>query len=127
MQSFHLNFEKFETEPEVVVLFKLLSTFGPLPDALVKHVNDEEAGKLLNGLWQALRENEIKGHFAEWPENLFSNLNVEAKKLILRMTNLDPARRAPISDIITDAYWNGMRRHENSLALMGQQGAEFST
>ncbi|KUJ14050.1 uncharacterized protein LY89DRAFT_687322 [Mollisia scopiformis] len=28
------------------------------------------------------------------------------QKLILRMTNLDPAKRALMSDIIMDPYWN---------------------
>jgi hypothetical protein len=43
----HLDFAELDTEPEVVVLFKLLSTFGPLPDALVWHVGNTKAGELL--------------------------------------------------------------------------------
>jgi hypothetical protein len=87
-----------------VVLFKLLSTFGPLPDALVKHVNNDEARELLTGLWQAIRENGLHEDFAEWSEDEFPNLDDGAKRLILRMTDLDPAKRAQISDIVTDAY-----------------------
>lgn len=104
MQSFHFDFEELDTEPEVVVLFKLLSTFGPLPDALTKHIDDLKAGELSADLWQVIRENEVKGGFAQWSEDDFPNLNDEAKRIILRMANLDPARRAPISDIITDTY-----------------------
>ncbi|KAF2790762.1 calcium/calmodulin dependent protein kinase-like protein [Melanomma pulvis-pyrius CBS 109.77] len=106
VQSFYLNFDEVEAEPEMVVLFKLLSTFGPLPDALVKHVNEEKAGQVLTELWQVIIENQVNGDFADWSEDVFPNLDDEAKRLLLRMTNLDPARRAPISDIITDTYWN---------------------
>jgi hypothetical protein len=90
-----------------VILFKLLSAFGPLPDALVKHVNDEEAAALLKGLWQAIAEDdELNETFEQWSEEMFPNLDNEAKRLILRMTNLDPAKRASMSNIIMDSYWN---------------------
>jgi hypothetical protein len=46
----HFDFAELDTEPEVVVLFKLLSTFGPLPGELIKHVDDANAGKLLTDL-----------------------------------------------------------------------------
>jgi hypothetical protein len=35
---------------------------------------------------------------------MFPNLDNEAKRLILRITNLDPAKRALMSDIIKDPY-----------------------
>jgi hypothetical protein len=89
-----------------VVLYKLLATFGPLPDALVKHINDDEAGELLQGLWQAVVENEPYEAFEQWSEEKFPNLDNEAKRLILRMTNLAPAKRALMSDIMMDPYWN---------------------
>ncbi|OCL11112.1 putative serine/threonine protein kinase [Glonium stellatum] len=106
VQCFHPNFDELETEPEPVILFKLLSAFGPLPDALVKHVNDEEAESLLRGLWQAIAEDESNETFEQWSEETFPNLNDEAKSLILRMTHLDPAKRARMSDIMMDCYWN---------------------
>jgi len=74
--------------------------------ALVKHVNDEEAGALFKGLWQAIAEDESNEAFEQWSEEMFPNLDNEAKRLILRMTNLDPAKRALMSDIIMDPYWN---------------------
>jgi hypothetical protein len=66
-------------------LFKLLSTFGPIPDALVKHINDEGAGELLKGLRQAIAEDESNEAFEQWSEEMFPNLDNEAKRLILRM------------------------------------------
>jgi hypothetical protein len=104
-QCFHPDFEKLDIEPEPVILFKLLSAFGPLPDALVKHVNHEEAGALLKGLWQGIAEDESNERFEQWSEEMFPNLDNEAKRLILRMTNLDPAKRALMSDIVMDPYW----------------------
>jgi hypothetical protein len=65
VQCFHPNFEELENEPELVILFKLLSAFGPLPDALVKHINDKEAGALLTALWHIIVEDESNQAFAE--------------------------------------------------------------
>jgi len=104
VQCFHSDFEKLDIEPEPVVLFKLLSAFGPLPDALIKHVNNEEAGALLKGLWQAIAEDKSNKAFEQWSEEMFPNLDNEAKRLILRMTNLDSAKRASMSDIIMNPY-----------------------
>lgn len=101
----HFDFAELDTEPEVVVLFKLLSTFGPLPDALIKHVDNAKASELLAGLWQAVKENDVNWDFADWTEDVFPNLTNEAKRLILRMTNLDPAKRATMSEIVKDSYW----------------------
>ena len=103
VQSFHFNFDETDSEPEVVVLFKLLSIFGPLPNALLEHVDDEKAREFLTAIWQVIVENEIVDNLSNWPEDV---LNDDAKRLILRMTSLDPAQRAQMSDIITDAYWN---------------------
>lgn len=93
-----------------MILFRLLSAFGPLPDALVEHVNDENDGALLKGLWQAIAEDEStkdesNERFEQWSEEMFPNLDNEAKRLILRMANLDPAKRASMSDIVMDPYW----------------------
>jgi hypothetical protein len=47
----------------------------------------------------------VNGDFADWTEGVFPNLTDEAKRLILRMTNLDPAKRATMSEIVKDSYW----------------------
>ncbi|KAF2447578.1 putative serine/threonine protein kinase [Karstenula rhodostoma CBS 690.94] len=102
----HADFTTLEVEPESVILFKLLSAFGPLPDALVKHVNDAESEELLKALWQAISEDESNKTFDSWSSDTFPNLDSEVKRLILRMTNLDPVKRASMSDIMADTYWN---------------------
>ncbi|KAL2074090.1 hypothetical protein VTL71DRAFT_7868 [Oculimacula yallundae] len=103
---FHPDFETLDVDPESVILFKLLSTFGQLPDALVEHVNDNKAGVLLRGLWQAIAEDVSNEPFEQWSQDIYPNLEHEAKSLILRMTNLDPAKRASLSEIVMDPYWN---------------------
>ena len=80
----HFDFAELDTEPEVVVLFKLLSMFGPLPDALLRHVDDAKAGELLTDLWQAVEENDADGNFADLTENVFPNLTHDAKSLIFK-------------------------------------------
>lgn len=108
-QCFQPDFEKLETEPEPVVLYKLLCVFGPLPDALVKHVNDGEAGELLRALQQGIADQELSDPFEQWSEEVFPNLDCQAKKMILRMTNLDPANRASMRDIMQDPYWQDVQ------------------
>ncbi|KAF7897331.1 hypothetical protein EAF00_005559 [Botryotinia globosa] len=41
-----------------VILHEVLSNFGPLPDELVKHVDDEEAVEPLKDLWKMIEEDE---------------------------------------------------------------------
>lgn len=106
MEWLHADFASLEVEPESVILFKLLSAFGPLPDALVEHVDDVESGELLRALWQAIAEDETNETFDSWSSEIFPNLDSEAKRLILRMTNLDPEKRASMSEIMADTYWN---------------------
>lgn len=43
--------------------------------------------------------------FANWTEDAFPNLTDEAKKLILKMTDLYLAKRAKMSEIVKDRYW----------------------
>ncbi|KAF2820364.1 kinase-like protein [Ophiobolus disseminans] len=97
IQSFHPNFEELKeegVEPEGVLLYELLAAFGPLPNAL-----------LLTGLWNHIAQNEKNEYFEDWSEEVFTNLNREAKRFIRRMTNLDPMKRASMSEIMADPFW----------------------
>lgn len=106
LQFFEPTSKELEDKPELEVLIKFLSMFGPLPDALIQHVETEEAETLLTFLWNGIRETGHMEPFASWPEDTIPNLNAELKRLISRMTKLDPAKRASISDIIRDPYWD---------------------
>lgn len=75
-----------------------------LPDALLKHVNDGKGEALLKDLWEYRVANGLPGGyepFERWSEEIISD---EAKRLILRMTNLDSAKRASMEDIVMDSY-----------------------
>lgn len=99
-------------EPERVILRKLLSHFGPLPDALVKHVNGEKAGELLKNLSKMIAEDEEQAEgyepFEQWTEADYPNLNEDAKRLIMRMKDLDHGKRVKMIDTMTDPYWDGV-------------------
>ena|ERR1700712_2328101 len=106
MQFFEPESEKLKDEPETEVLIKFLSAFGPLPDELVRHVDDEKAATLLNFLWAGIKEAGNIEPLADWPEDVVPDVDIRLKLLVSRMTNLDPEKRASISGILKDPYWN---------------------
>lgn len=108
VETLHPDFEQLKkegTEPEQVILYKLLSIFGPLPRELITHVNDEYWGELLKALSQVVAGEDPSGRFEQWQENLFPNLDPETKRVISRMTNLDPKKRATMDQILEDPWW----------------------
>ena len=88
------------------VLIKFLSVFGPLPDELSRHVETEDAVTLLSSLWEGVKGTGNMEPLADWPEDDIPDLDAGLKRLISRMTNLDPGKRASISDILKDPYWD---------------------
>ena len=105
MEWLHPDFDNLETEPEPVILYKLLTAFGPPPDALISHVAHEQGESLLQALWQGIEAEDLYDPFEQWTETTYPNLDGEAKRLILRMTHLDPAKRATMAEIMEDPYW----------------------
>ncbi|KAL6240886.1 hypothetical protein RBB50_012145 [Rhinocladiella similis] len=108
VETLHPDFEQLRkegTEPEQVILYKLLSMFGPLPPGLITHINDEYWGELLTALSQVVAEEDPSGRFELWEESTFPNLDSEAKRVISRMTNLDPKKRATIDQMLEDPWW----------------------
>ncbi|KAL9131777.1 MAG: hypothetical protein Q9217_000382 [Psora testacea] len=108
VETLHPNFEQLKkegNEPEQVILYKLLSIFGPLPPELITHVNDEYWGELLTALSLVVADEDPSRHFEQWEENVFPNLNTETKRLISRMTNLDPKKRATMEQVMEDHWW----------------------
>lgn len=94
------------TEPEHVVLYKLLSMFGPVPPGFIAHMNDEYCVELLTALSEAVAEEDPSVRFKQWEESTFPNLDHETKRMILRMTDLNPKNRATIDQILEDPWWN---------------------
>ena len=79
--------------------------FGPVPTELIAHVDNEYWGDLLTALSQMIIDEDPSGHFENWEENLLPNLDTETKRVISRMTNLDPQKRATMDQILEDAWW----------------------
>ena len=68
VETLHPDFEELKkegTEPEQVILYKLLSIFGPLPPELITHVNDDYWGELLTALSQVVADEDPSGHFEQ--------------------------------------------------------------
>ena len=104
----HPDFEHLKeegTEPEQVILYRLLSMFGPVPSGLIAHIDDEYWGELLTALSEAVAEEDPSMRFAQWKEKDFPNLNFETRRMILRMKNLDPKKRATMEQIVEDRWW----------------------
>ncbi|KAK5093758.1 hypothetical protein LTS08_008822 [Lithohypha guttulata] len=108
VEALHPDFEQLQkeaAEPEQVILYKLLSIFGPLPPELITHVNDEYWGELLTALSQVVADEDSSVRFEQWGENVFPNLDRETKRVISRMTSLDPKGRATMDEILEDPWW----------------------
>ncbi|KAI4213217.1 MAG: hypothetical protein LQ351_004163 [Letrouitia transgressa] len=108
VETLHPNFEHLKNEgiePEQVILYRMLSMFGPAPLELIAHVNDEYWSELLMALSEVVAEEDPSKRFVQWRETDFPNLNLEAKRMILRMTNLDPEKRAKMEQIMEDPWW----------------------
>ena len=88
------------------ILIKFLSIFAPLPDELIRHVETDEVATLLSSLWEDVKGAGDMDRFAECSEDDIPDLDAGLRRLISRMTNLDPGKRASISDILKDPYWN---------------------
>lgn len=73
----------------------------------------------MGALWEAIEEEGLYEPFGDWPQSIFPNLDHEAKRLISRMANLDPARRATMSEVMEDPYWDAVR----DLRVIGVRGS----
>ena len=87
------------------ILGRLILLFGPLPPGLVTHINDREWGNLLTQFSQLMADQSPDQHFEQWDEKDFRNLDPDTKRVISRMMNLDPARRATMDEVLKDPWW----------------------
>ena len=107
-ETLHPDFEQLKKEgieAEQVILYKLLSTFGPFSQELIRHVNDEYWGELLEALSRIVEDEDPSWRFEQWEESTFPNLDPETKRVISRMTNLDPKKRATMDQVLEDSWW----------------------
>ena len=89
---------KLNIEPEPVIFIQV--AFGIRPATGCARKACQRSG----GLWQAIAEDESNKALEQLAAKVFHNLDKEIKRLMLRMTNLDPAKRALVAHIIMDPY-----------------------
>lgn len=115
MEVLHPDFRELreaDIEPEIEILSRLIAFFGPVPPELVAHINDERWGNILMELSEAMAEGGPGTRFEQWEQESFPNLGPETKRVIARMTNLDPAARATIFQVLEDRWWSQVEHLE---------------
>lgn len=108
-ETLHPNFEQLKRdgiEPEHLILWKLLSMLGPAPLELITHIDDEGWTEFFTELSKEVMKEDSSNRLEHWNESVFPNLNDENKRMILRMMNLNPAKRATVDQIMEDPWWN---------------------
>lgn len=60
----------------------------------------------MTSLWEGVKGTDNMERLADWPEDDIPDLDARMKRLVSRMTNLDPQKRGSISDILKDSYWD---------------------
>ena len=91
--------------PETAIFLKLINVFGPPSDGFAKYFNDEELAGQLQEAWDLVVERG-PNPFNSFTEEVLPNLTDQARNLISSMANLDPRKRALMSNIAVDSYWN---------------------
>ena len=94
--------------PEQEILHRHLLYFGPLPEGLLKQVNDEswcDALKKLSEMAELTVNDDPGVRFEQWGEDIAPNLTPGAKNMISRMTNLNPAARITIDEVLSHQWW----------------------
>jgi hypothetical protein len=94
--------------PEQEIVVRHFMYFGPLPDALLKHVNDEKWTTLFQAASEIAETEAAEDpdcRFERWSVDDAPQLTPEAKYMITNMTRLDPAQRASIDDVLKHPWW----------------------
>ncbi|PGH28896.1 serine/threonine protein kinase [[Emmonsia] crescens] len=111
VETLHPDFEQLKREgiePELEIMGRLISFFGPVPEELVTHVQNDDWGKTMMVISELTMDGSPTGpgRFETWEEKDFPNLTSETKQMLLRMTNLDPSKRSTMEEVLEDPWWN---------------------
>ncbi|EEH22249.1 serine/threonine protein kinase [Paracoccidioides brasiliensis Pb03] len=111
VETLHPDFEQLKRdmiEPELEIMGRLISFFGPVPDELVTHVNNENWGQIMMAISEGTfdRGPVGPGRFEKWEEKDYPNLDSDTKRFLWRMTNLSPLKRATMEELMEDPWWN---------------------
>ncbi len=91
--------------PEMEVLERMISYFGPLPLGLLEHVNEDEWCLAMMKLGGRFNNDNPRRPFSLWNEQSFRNLDADFKRLVAKMVDLDPAKRATVAELLEDPWW----------------------
>ncbi|KAL8978580.1 MAG: hypothetical protein Q9205_005863 [Flavoplaca limonia] len=89
--------------PEVEVLTKQLSYFGPVPDGLVKLMGDSVWAQVLVMLNNSFGEEQLAQPFCLWIN--VTSLDSSDKDFFLRVMKLDPAERPTAEKLLEDLWF----------------------
>ncbi|EGC47039.1 conserved hypothetical protein [Histoplasma capsulatum var. duboisii H88] len=111
VETLHPDFEQLKRdmiEPELEIMGRLISFFGPVPDELVIHVNNDNWGQIMIVISEGTSDGGPvgPGRFEKWEEKDYPNLDSETKRFLWRMTNLSPLKRATMEEIMEDPWWS---------------------
>ncbi|EGD86043.1 serine/threonine protein kinase [Trichophyton rubrum MR1459] len=110
VESLRPDFKQLEidgVEPELEIMGLLMAFFGPVPSELVTLVQHEEWGRVMTVLSEATMDGGPvgPGRFTTWDEKEYPNLDSEAKRTLLRLTDLAPSKRATMEEILEDPWF----------------------
>ncbi|TVY80611.1 Cell division control protein 2-like protein [Lachnellula suecica] len=102
----HEELREKEVEPEIEILGRCIVYFGPLSEGLLKHTADETWQLVLRQVEEGVAEASTIFRLENWTESDYPNIDAEAKRMLGRIMNLDPAKRATMDEILEDSYWS---------------------
>ncbi|KAJ4392264.1 hypothetical protein N0V93_005889 [Gnomoniopsis smithogilvyi] len=94
--------------PELEIVVRHFMFFGPLPEGLLRHVDDGKWTELFQSASEIAETEAAENpdnRFGRWSAKHATHLTPEAKDMISRMTRLDPAERANIDEILQHTWW----------------------
>ena len=92
--------------PEEEVLKRMISYFGPVPLGLLKHVDQDEWCTSMIRMNSTFNKSNPAMPFRLWNEQGFPRLESDFKRLVSKMMDLDPAKRASVDELLEDPWWN---------------------
>ncbi|POS69497.1 hypothetical protein DHEL01_v212109 [Diaporthe helianthi] len=94
--------------PEQEIVVRHFMYFGPLPDGLLRHVNDENWTTLFRAASEIAETEAAEDpdcRFERWSVGDAAHLTSEAKNMIIKMVRLDPTQRPSIDEVLNDPWW----------------------
>jgi hypothetical protein len=111
VEKLQVNFRELDeegTSHRDALMQILLAYFGPVPKGLLTHVKHEVWVRKIEEFEAAFEEMGVGKdvRMVNWPRESQPDLDVDTKRFISRMLNLDPARGATMEEVIADSWWD---------------------